>query len=87
MWTARCRGRFKTSLSIQRTDTQTCVPVANSAYISICYEKFSSPEPALYDTPMEQETAKTAKRIARVKLTLTKRTVDALKADGKPWIA
>ena len=33
---------------------------------------------------MEQTTAK---RIARVKLTLTKRTVDALEPEGKPWIA
>ena len=34
--------------------------------------------------PMEHQTGKC---IARVKLTLTKRTVDALKADHKPWIA
>ena len=30
---------------------------------------------------------KTAKLLAKVKLTLTKRTVDALKPDDKPWIA
>ena len=33
---------------------------------------------------MEQHTAK---RVARVKVTLTKRTVDALKPGDKPWIA
>ena len=33
---------------------------------------------------MEQHTAK---RIAKVKVTLTKRTVEALEPAGRPWIA
>ena len=37
-------------------------------------------------TPMEQQET-SAKRIPKVKLTLTKRTVDALQSEGKPWIA
>ena len=33
------------------------------------------------------ENLKSAKRVARVKLTLTKRTVDALEPEDKSWIA
>ena len=38
----------------------------------------------VYHSPMEQHTAK---RVAKVKLTLTKRTVEALEPQDKPWIA
>ena len=42
---------------------------------------------AFRDRPRPIEYLKSAKRVARVKLTLTKRNVDALVPDDKSWIA
>ena len=42
---------------------------------------------AFRDSLLIMENLKSAKRVARVKLTLTKRTVDALEPEDKAWIA